>query len=93
LGVVALLDEAKRLGCLASVSASRWLGASSLPVFCWHQTTAFSKSMAGKADGEPERLLIRDALLGGRRGAAQHLSPEMEAELRRSFAEQLGEIA
>ena len=36
----------------ACLSASRWLGASSLPVFCWHQATAFSKSIAGKADGE-----------------------------------------
>ena len=50
----------------ASLSASRWLGASSLPVFCWHQTTAFSKSMAGKADGGAARFLIRagDDFLG-----------------------------
>jgi hypothetical protein len=37
-------------------SASRWLGASSLPVLAWHQTTALSKSMAGNIDGELARL-------------------------------------
>ena len=28
-------------------SASRWLGASVLPVRCWHHVTAFSKSISG----------------------------------------------
>src|ERR1700680_2110222 len=29
-------------------SASFWLGARALPVFCWHHTTAFSKSIGGQ---------------------------------------------
>ena len=31
----------------ACLSAACWLGASSLPTFCWHQTMAFPKSIGG----------------------------------------------
>src|ERR1019366_8327010 len=39
-------------------SASRWLGASVLPVLCWHQVTAFSKSIGGEIIGACVRALI-----------------------------------
>jgi hypothetical protein len=51
----------------ASLSASRWPGASSLPVFCWHQTTAFSKSISENVDGELARFLIRPAMISSAR--------------------------
>src|SRR5438876_7121701 len=34
----------------ACFKALCWLGANSLPVFCWHHAKAFSKSIAGKLE-------------------------------------------
>src|SRR6266567_6802206 len=40
----------------ACFKAACWLGGNSLPVFCWHQEIAFSRSIRGKFDGDVERL-------------------------------------